>query len=158
MTPDDVRAAAEQLVEFHDRFAPLFGKAQAQGHAYTYLKGLMCCPERKSIEPIALCTGDGRASGLQKFIGVAPWQSDDVRAEIQAAFADELVPSAAGAPVGTVGVIDESGSSKKLRPSRVPPGMGREATACGDDGSAGASPSRGPPGLLPPPRHSRILQ
>jgi hypothetical protein len=33
MTEDDVRAAAEQLVEFHDRFAPLFGKGQAQDHA-----------------------------------------------------------------------------------------------------------------------------
>src|ERR1700722_12172828 len=113
MTPDDVRAAAEQLVEFHDRFAPLFGKEEAQDHAYTYLKGLMCCPERKSIEPIALCTGTGQVSGLQKFIAVAPWQSDDVQAEIQAAFADELVPSAAGTPIGTVGVIDESGFAKK---------------------------------------------
>ena len=54
MTPDDVRAAAKQLVEFHDRFANLFGKTQAQDHASSYLKGLMCCPERKSIEPIAL--------------------------------------------------------------------------------------------------------
>jgi hypothetical protein len=36
MTPDDVRAAAEQLVDFHERFAPLFGKEQAQDHAYDY--------------------------------------------------------------------------------------------------------------------------
>jgi hypothetical protein len=43
MTPDDVRAAAEQLVDFHERFAPLFGKEQAQDHAYDYLKGLMTC-------------------------------------------------------------------------------------------------------------------
>jgi SRSO17 transposase len=113
MTVDDVRAAAEQLVEFHDRFAPLFGKEQAQDHAYTYLKGLMCCPERKSIEPIALCTGNGQVSGLQKFIAVAPWQYDDVQAEIQSAFADELVPSAAGTPIGVVGVIDESAFAKK---------------------------------------------
>jgi hypothetical protein len=41
MTPDDVRAAAEQLIQFHERFAPLFGKEQAQDHAYTYLKGLL---------------------------------------------------------------------------------------------------------------------
>ena len=113
MTPDDVRAAAEQLVEFHDRFAPLFGKEQAQDHAYTYLKGLMCCPERKSIEPIALCTGTGQVSGLQKFIAVAPWPYDDVQAEIQSVFADELIPSAAGTPIGTVGVIDESAFAKK---------------------------------------------
>jgi SRSO17 transposase len=113
MTPDDVRAAAEQLVDFHERFAPLFGKAEAQDHAYTYLKGVMCCPERKSIEPIALCTGSGQVSGLQKFIAVAPWQSDDVQAEIQSAFADELAPSAAGTSIGIVGVIDESAFAKK---------------------------------------------
>ena len=113
MTPDDVRAAAERLVGFHERFAPLFGKDQAQDHAYDYLKGLMVCPERKSIEPIALLVGHGDVSGLQKFIGVAPWPSGDVMAEVQALFADELVPSAAGSPVGTVGVIDESAFTKK---------------------------------------------
>ena len=59
MTPDDVRAAAERLVDFHERFAPVFGKEQAQDHAYDYLKGLMTCPERKSIEPIALLVGHG---------------------------------------------------------------------------------------------------
>src|SRR4051812_33832049 len=113
MTPDDVRAAAEQLVQFHERFAPTFGKDQAQDHAYDYLKGLMICPERKSIEPIALTVGHGDVSGLQKFVGAAPWADDDVMAEAQALFADELAPSAAGSPVGVVGVIDESAFSKK---------------------------------------------
>ena len=113
MTPDDVRAAAEQLVQFHDRFAPLFGKDQAQDHAYDYLKGLMVCPERKSIEPIALLVGHGDVSGLQKFVGAAPWADEDVMAEAQALFAEELAPSAAGSPVGVVGVIDESAFTKK---------------------------------------------
>jgi SRSO17 transposase len=113
MTPDDVRAAAEQLVQFHERFAPLFGKVQAQDHAYTYLKGLLSCPERKSIEPIALCVGTGQVSGLQKFIAAAPWAHDDVQAEIQAAFADELAPSAAGTSIGVVGIIDESAFAKQ---------------------------------------------
>jgi len=113
MTEDDVRAAAERLVEFHERFAPLFGKEQAQDHAYTYVKGLMVCPERKSIEPIALNVGDGQVSALQKFINIAPWDHEDVQAEIQAAFVDELVPTAAGGPIGVVGVVDESGFAKK---------------------------------------------
>src|SRR3954463_5340435 len=113
MTPDDVRAAAEQLVKFHERFAPLFGKEQAQDHAYDYLKGLMVCPERKSIEPIALTVGHGDVSGLQKFVGAAPWAYDDVMAEAQALFAEELVPTAAGSPVGVVGVVDESAFSKE---------------------------------------------
>jgi SRSO17 transposase len=113
MTPDDVRAAAEQLVQFHERFAPLFGKEQAQDHAYDYVKGLMICPERKSIEPIALLVGHGDVSGLQKFVNSAPWQSDDVQAEVQAAFGDDLVPSAKGSPAGVVGIIDESAFAKK---------------------------------------------
>ena len=113
MTEDDVRAAAEQLVEFHERFAPLFGKDQAQDHAYTYLKGLMTCPERQSIEPIALHVGAGQVSGLQKFINIAPWGSDDVQADVQAVFAEELAPSAAATPVGTVGIVDESAYTKK---------------------------------------------
>ena len=113
MTPDDVRTAAEQLVDFHERFAPLFGKDQAQDHAYDYLKGLMTCPERKSVEPSALLVGHGDVSGLQKFVGAAPWAYDDVMAEAQAVFADELAPSAAGTPVGVVGVIDESAFTKK---------------------------------------------
>jgi SRSO17 transposase len=113
MTPDDVRAAAEQLVEFHDRFATLFGKTQAQDHAYSYLKGLMCCPERKSIEPIALCVGNGQVSGLQKFIGVAPWDYEDVQAEAQALFAERFAAAASARPLGVVGVVDESAFAKK---------------------------------------------
>src|SRR3954447_20828719 len=113
MTKDDVRAAAERLVEFHARFAPLFGKEQAQDNAYHYVKGLMVCPERKSIEPIALNVGNGNVSALQKFVNIAPWDHGDVQAEIQAAFADELAPTAADSPVGVVGIVDESGFSKK---------------------------------------------
>src|SRR5437764_13299033 len=113
MTPDDVRAAAEQLVNFHNRFAPLFGKEQAQDHAYDYIKGLMVCPERESIEPIALLVGHGDVSGLQKFVGAGPWPYDDVQAEAQSLFVDELAPSAAGSPLGIVGVVDESAFAKK---------------------------------------------
>src|SRR3977135_2358678 len=112
MTKVEVRAAAERLVEFHEPFAPLFGKEPAQDNAYSYVKGLMVCPERKSIEPIALNVGNGNVSALQKFINSAPWDHDDVQAEVQGAFVDELVPTAADGPIGVVGVVDESGSDK----------------------------------------------
>jgi SRSO17 transposase len=123
MTEDEVRAAAERLVQFHDRFAPLFGKQQAQDHAYTYVKGLMVCPERKSIEPIALNVGDGQVSALQKFINIAPWGHDDVQTEIHQVFVEELAPSAIDTPVGVVGIIDESGFAKKGNHSA---GVGRQ--------------------------------
>jgi SRSO17 transposase len=115
MTPDDVRAAAEQLVDFHEEFAPLFGMRQAQDHAFDYINGLMSCPERKSVEPIALLVGHGDVSGLQKFLNSAPWDRDDVQDEIQAVFARRLAPSASGTAVGVVGVVDESCFSKKGR-------------------------------------------
>src|SRR5512142_2305505 len=99
MTEDEVRAAAERLVQFHERVAPVFGKEQAQDHAYTYVKGLMVCPERKSIEPIALNFGDGQVSALQKFINIAPRHHGEVQAELQAVFVDELVPTAAASAV-----------------------------------------------------------
>src|ERR1700760_913743 len=120
MTPDDVRAAAERLVDFHERFAPLFGKEQAQDHASDYLKGLMVCPERKSIEPIALLVGHGDVSGLQKFVGAAPWAYGDVLAEAQALFGAKLGPSSAVSPVG---VIDESSFTKK---GSLPAGVARQ--------------------------------
>src|SRR3954463_8380218 len=113
MTKDEVRAAAERLVEFHERFAPLFGKEEAQDNAYTYVKGLMVCPERKSIEPIALNVGNGNVSALQKFINSGPWDYQDAQAELQGLFVDELVPTAADSPIGVVGIIDESGFAKK---------------------------------------------
>ena len=113
MTPDDVRTAAEILVEMHHEYAPLFGKAEAQLHAYDYLKGLLICPERKSIEPIALLVGHGDVSGLQKFINSAPWAFDDIQADLQADFARHLAPSAVGTRTGLVGIIDESCFTKK---------------------------------------------
>jgi len=113
MTKDDVRAAADRLLDFHERFAPTFGKAQAQDHAFTYIRGLMICPERKSIEPIALNVGNGNVSALQKFINSGPWDHEEVQADLQYVFAKELVPTAADSPIGVVGILDESAFTKK---------------------------------------------
>jgi SRSO17 transposase len=64
-------------------------------------------------DPLDILVGHGDASGLQKVVNSAPWQSDDVQAEVQAAFEDDLVPAAKGSPAGVVGVIDESAFAKK---------------------------------------------
>jgi SRSO17 transposase len=117
MTEDDVHAAAERLEEIFERFAPFFGKAEAQSHAFHYVKGLMVCPGRKSIEPIARSVGEGRISGLQKFINSAPWQADEIQAEIQAVFDERLAVAGTGATVGAVGVIQECGFVKKGKAS-----------------------------------------
>ena len=121
MTRDEVRAAARRVTLWHSRFTPLFGRREAQEHSLVYVRGLLSDQQRKSIEPIALrfARGPGDAAAtqnevvaLQGFITFSPWKEDDVFQEIQAVFAEELMPSAAQSSIGTVGVIDESGFVK----------------------------------------------
>jgi len=126
MTRDEVRAAAARVVQWHRRFARLFGRKEAQEHSLVYLKGLLSDQARKSVEPIALRFARRRDGGaaaqkevvaMQGFITVSPWEAGDVFAQIQAVFAEELVPSARACSIGTVGVIDESGFVKSGRES-----------------------------------------
>ena len=121
MTRDELRAAAARVRRWHRRCAGLFGRKEAQEHSLLYLKGLLSDQERKSVEPIALRFArrpDGGSAtqnevvAMQGFITASPWEAHDVFAEIQAVFAEELAPTASQWPIGTVGVIDESGFVK----------------------------------------------
>ena len=109
------------MTHWHARFAPLFGRREAQEHSLVYVRGLLSDQQRKSIEPIALQFARGpddaaatqnEVVALQGFITFSPWKEEDVFQEIQAVFAEELLPSAAQSSIGTVGVIDESGFVK----------------------------------------------
>ena len=121
MTRDEVCAAARRMVQWHGRFSGLFGRKESREHSLLYVKGLLSNLERKSVEPIALHFSRGPDGGaatqnevvaLQGFVTASPWEAGDVFAEIQAVFAEELVPSASQWSIGTVGVIDESGFVK----------------------------------------------
>ena len=121
MTTDELRAAADRLVQLHERFAPLFGRKEARAQSQIYLNGLLLATGRKSAEPMALeCgtpTADGvsqlQAVGLQRFLTYSPWEYQGIQREIQAVFVDELVPSTAHWSIGTVGVLDSSGFTKQ---------------------------------------------
>jgi len=121
MTADEVRAAADELVHLHDRFAPLFGRIEARSQSFIYLNGLLLATGRKSAEPMALVFGQpeddsisqNQVLALQRFLTYSPWSAQSVEREIQAVFAEKLMPSASVWPIGTVGVIDESGFVKQ---------------------------------------------
>ena len=126
MTREEVRAAAKRLTQWQERFAPLFGRKEAREHSLVYVKGLLSKQMRKSIEPIALHYARGpqgaaatqnEVVALQGFITHSPWKEADVFQEIQAVFAEELMPTAAQSSVGVVGIIDESGFVKAGRES-----------------------------------------
>ena len=117
-----LRAAAERLTRFHERFAYCFGRRESREHSLGYLRGLLLGSGRKSIEPMALVFGGSTpgapeieqrvALAWQRFLTVSPWEANAVQQEIQAVFNEEFVPTAAQSPIGTVGVIDGSGFVK----------------------------------------------
>jgi SRSO17 transposase len=121
MTTSELRAAAVDLVTLHQRFAPLFGRTEARQQSLVYLHGLLLAESRKSAEPMALVFGQPQADGvsqnpvvaLQRFLTYSPWDYQDIQREIQAVFAEQLVPSTATWSLGTVGVVDGSGFPKK---------------------------------------------
>lgn len=113
MIKEDLRACAKELVGFHKRFAPFFGRIECQGHAFHYLQGLLLAPDRKSVEPMALQFGEGNVVPMQRFLTRGHWNTADVQREVQAVAAQRLAPSAARSAVGPVLVIDESGFTKK---------------------------------------------
>src|ERR1700730_14648440 len=121
MTTNELRAAAGELLHLHERFAPLFGRKEAQSQSLIYLQGLLLAPGRKSAEPMALIFGAPEEDGisqnqvlaLQRFLTYSPWDVRCIHRELQAIFAEELMPSTNEWPIGTVGVIDESGFVKQ---------------------------------------------
>jgi SRSO17 transposase len=121
MTTYELRATARELVQLQHRFAPLFGRKEARAQSLVYLNGLLLASGRKSAEPMALAFGQADDDGisqnqvlaLQRFLTYSPWSAQEVQHELQDVFAQRLVPSTTDWPIGTVGVIDESGFVKK---------------------------------------------
>ena len=66
MTADEVRAAADELVHLHDRFAHLFGRVEARTQSFIYLNGLLLATGRKSAEPMALVFGQSQDDAISQ--------------------------------------------------------------------------------------------
>jgi len=121
MTRDKVRAAARNVEEYFEAFRSMFGRREAQAHAKSYLQGLLSCMRRKTCEAIAMSfsqTKDGspcaekEVIAMQSFITQGTWQAGEAMRKVQAAVAQELLPSCDRWPIGLVGVLDESGFEK----------------------------------------------
>lgn len=122
MATDKVRAAARGIHRLHRRFAGCFGRKESRDHSRVYLRGLMLAEGRKNVEAIALEFAKGRDDNpvgqnevlnLQSFLTDSPWDPADVQREIQATFAEELMPSASNWSIGVVGVFDGSSFVKR---------------------------------------------
>src|SRR5260221_11623866 len=90
LTPEEVASLAEELVVYHQHFAPLFYRREQREWAEVYLRGLLTADvPRKNVEAMALrLLGVGphaerQIRALQQFIGEGKWDDDALLAEQQ---------------------------------------------------------------------------
>src|SRR5262245_40412494 len=107
MDASQLRRLKPELDLFLERFAPLFGRDEAQAHARRFVQGLLRGGERRSVENIAEAIDGCVVRSLQKFITTSPWADDALLEELQRHVAEVL-----GEPDATLNV-DETGFPKK---------------------------------------------
>ena len=101
------RQLRPELDHFLDRYAPLFGRAEVQGHARRFVQGLLLGGERRSVENIAEAIDGCVVRSLQQFLSASPWDAAAVLAEVRRQVAAEWADPAA------VLTVDETGFPKK---------------------------------------------
>src|SRR5438132_7625907 len=90
LNPAEVASLAEELVAYHQHFAPLFYRREQREWAAVYLRGLLTADvPRKNVEAMALrLLGVGphaerQVRALQQFIGEGKWDDEALLAEHQ---------------------------------------------------------------------------
>ena len=107
MDVKELRRLKPELESFLDRYAPLFGRPEAQGHGRRFVQGLLLGGDRRSVENIAEAIDGCVVRSLQTFVTNAPWSGDAVLAELRRQVAEEW-----GDPEAVV-TVDETGFPKK---------------------------------------------
>ena len=102
-----LRRLKPELELFLQRYAPHFGRDEAQDHAHRFVQGLLLGGDRRSVENIAEAIDGCVVRSLQKFLAQAPWSDDALLEELQG-----HVVAVLGDPEATLNV-DETGFPKK---------------------------------------------
>jgi SRSO17 transposase len=107
MEPRQLQQCAEQLVEFHGRFAPLFRDKRQAHWAGRWLHGLLLDGVRKNAAKLARVVPGGDVQAMQQFISDSPWRGRPIIEGIQRMVAERLAESEG------VLVVDDTGFAKK---------------------------------------------
>lgn len=110
LAPADLRAMAEELVNYHALFSDLFVRSEQRHWSQFYLRGQLSRLERKSIEPMVLASkGADYAAvrAVQQFLSEGAW-SDELILERH----HEHVAVDLGEPDGAL-IVDGSGFPKQ---------------------------------------------
>ena len=97
---------------FHQEFASLFGRKEAQQRSEQYLRGLLVQQtDRRNAENISEAVDGATPRSLQRFLTESPWSDEPVIDQLQA-YVGQLLNSSEG-----VFVLDETGFPKKGKKS-----------------------------------------
>ena len=102
-----LRQLKPELDRFLTRYAPLFGRDEAQDHAHRFVQGLLLGADRRSVENIAEAIDGCVVRSLQKFIAQSPWSDDRLVEQLQEHVVEDI-----GEPDAALNV-DETGFPKK---------------------------------------------
>src|SRR5882724_3439859 len=75
---------------FLKRYAPHFGRDEAQDHANRFVQGLLLGGDRRSVENIAEAIDGCVVRSLQKFIAQSPWPDDRLVEQLQRHVIEDL--------------------------------------------------------------------
>jgi SRSO17 transposase len=107
LTPEEVEALADELIDYHAEFADLYYRIEQAHWGYKYMQGLMLPIERKAIQPMAMALEGGNIQAMQQFIGQGQWQDSKLLKKHR-----QLVDETLGEEDG-VYIFDGSGFPKK---------------------------------------------
>lgn len=103
---------AASFAAFHQEFASLFGRKEAQQRSEQYLRGLLVQQtDRRNAENISEAVDGATPRSLQRFLTESPWSDEPVIDQLQA-YVGQLLSSSDG-----VFVLDETGFPKKGKKS-----------------------------------------
>jgi len=102
---------AEELAHIQSRIGPRFRRAEVRKRAGRFLEGLTSAVERKNSWQIAEELGEYGPRGVQRLLGEADWDEEEVRDDLQAYVIEHL-----GEDNGIL-VVDETGFVKKGKKS-----------------------------------------
>jgi SRSO17 transposase len=89
LTPDQVRACQNRLIDFLQRYLPWFHRAEQRTTATLVIRGLLSGLQRKTCEPIAVEAGVPRKP-VQFFVSAGKWDDEAVMAELRGHVRAEL--------------------------------------------------------------------
>ena len=103
---------AAAFAAFHQEFASLFGRKEAQQRSEQYLRGLLVQQtDRRNAENISEAVNGATPRSLQRFLTESPWSDEPVIDRLEA-YVGRLLNSSDG-----VFVLDETGFPKKGKKS-----------------------------------------